>query len=150
MSRLRIPRRAGGTFLVIVAVVVGTACSAYDYDPVEEDDIDRLADEGCKNGDRITTTAEVSQVYEDSLVLWDGVDPETTFTVRFREPGVSRKTKGVFGKNRYERAYEALQDVMEDEEPIEVTLLCQGERKTPIATRFSYRDEGGEEVAYEF
>lgn len=145
--------RARGGWWIAVAILsmVGAAgCSSYAYDPVEKLDIGRLADDGCKKGERIAITAEVSQVYEDTFVLWDGDDPKTTYTLRFREPGFGRKTKGVFGKNRYESAYEALRDLMADREPVDVTLLCQGERKTPIATRFSYRDDDGEEIAYEF
>ena len=142
--------RASSWIVLVILSTIGLGCSAYDYDPVEEKDIEQLADEGCKDGDRVTLTAEVNQVNEDSLVLWDGVDPDTTYTVRFRDAGIARKTKGVFGKNRYESAYEALQDLKEDGEPIDVTLVCQGQRKTPIATRVSFRDEDGEEIAYEF
>jgi hypothetical protein len=122
----------------------------YRYDPVGEVDVDDLAEQGCKKGDRVTTRAELNQVYEDALVLWDGHDPDTTFTVNFKGPGIGRKTKSLVGENRYERAYDALREVRAAERPVEVTVDCRGKRKTPIATRFSYRDEGGEEVAFEF
>jgi hypothetical protein len=137
------------TGFVILSTTL-TGCTMYRYQPVEQRDIDDLAEDGCKKGDRVSTRAELNQVYEDSLVLWNGRDPDSTFTVRFKGPGVARRTKSLVGQSRYERAYEALQDVREDERPIEVTFACRGERKTPIVTRFSFRDEGGEEIAFEF
>ena len=48
-----------------------------------------------------------------------------------------RKTKSLVGKNRYERAYDALQEVMREEDEVSVTFVCKGERKTPVATRVS-------------
>ena len=141
-------RRGTGAVVVLTSVLAG--CTLYRYDPVREVDVEDLADRGCKDGDRVITRAELNQVYEDALVLWDGRDSETTLTVNFKGPGIARKTKSILGKDRYESAYEALRAVQEDERPIEVTIECRGERKTPIATRFSYRDEGGEEIAFEF
>ena len=139
----------GSTGPVILAATLA-GCTMYRYQPVQERSIQTLADDGCKKGDRVVTSADLNQVYEDSLVLWDGRDPDSTFTVRFKGPGVARKTKSLVGQNRYERAYEALRDVMDDGRPVEVTFECRGQRKTPIASRFSFRDEGGDEVAFEF
>jgi hypothetical protein len=135
-----------------LAILAGTlaGCAMYRYHPVEERSIRDLAEDGCKDGEKIVTSADLNQVYEDSLVLWDGRDADTTFTVQFKGPGVVRKTKSLVGQNRYERAYEALQVVRDDKRPVEVSFECRGERKTPIASRFSFRDEGGDEVAFEF
>jgi hypothetical protein len=141
--------RSSRIALVILAILPA-GCSLYRYHPVKEVEVEKLAEHDCKKGDRVTTRAELNQVYEDALVLWDGSDPHTAFTVEFKGPGIARKTKSVVGKDRYERAYDALRDVRAAQQPVEVTLECRGERKTPIATRFSYRDKGGEEIAYEF
>jgi hypothetical protein len=122
----------------------------YRYHPATEVDVEDLAAKGCEDGDRVITRAEVNQVYEDALVLWDGRDPDTTFTVGFRGPGIGRKTKSLVGRDRYETAYDALRELQRDDQPVEVTAVCRGKRKTPIATRFSFRDRGGEEIAFEF
>jgi hypothetical protein len=135
---------------VVVLATLSAGCSLYHYHPVKEVGVEKLASHGCDKGDRVTTRAELNQVYEDALVLWDGSDPKTTFTVEFKGPGIARKTKSLVGQDRYERAYDALREVLAAEQPVEVTLECRGERKTPIATRFSYRDRGGEEIAFEF
>ena len=130
--------------------MLAAGCTLYRYQPVRERDVSSLAQAGCGKGERVTTTAEVNQVYEDSLVIWDGSDPGTTYTLQFKGPGVGRKAKSLVGQSRYERAYDALRDLMHDERPVEVTFTCKGDRRTPIATRFSYRDAGGERIAYEF
>jgi hypothetical protein len=123
----------------------------YRYDPVREIDIEDLADDGCgKRGDRLLTNAEINQVYEDSVVLWDGREPDSTYTLHIRGPGMVRKTKSLVGKSRYERAYDALQEVMREEDEVTVTFVCKGERKAPVATRVSFRAEDGDEIAYEF
>ena len=146
------PRRNAAPFWIGVAFLAGAlaSCSANHYDPAEEANIGDLARQGCKSGDHVITRAGLNQVYEDSLVLWDGSDPATTFTVRFKGPGVARKTSGLVGKNRYERAYEALSEVKKDDRTVEVEFVCQGKRKTPTATRFSFRDASGDEVAFDF
>jgi hypothetical protein len=136
----------------VLAILAATlaGCTMYRYQPVAERSITDLAEDGCKDGEKIITSADLNQVYEDSLVLWDGRDPDSTFTVQFKGPGVLRRTKSLVGQNRYERAYEALQSVKEDERPVKVTFECRGKRKTPIVSRFSFRDEVGDEVAFEF
>jgi hypothetical protein len=134
----------------VIAILSLASCTLYEYDPVEERSIERLVEDGCEKGDRVTTTAEVNQVYEDSVVLWDGRDPDTTYTLRFKGPGLGAKTKSLLGENRYESAYKALSHQMEEDEPVDVSFVCQGRRKTPVANRFSFRDEDGEEIAYEF
>lgn len=135
--------------LVIPALVLA-GCTMYRYQPVEQREIEDLAERGCEKGERVMVLAEVNQVYEDSLVLWDGRDPETTYTLQIEGPGLGRKAKSLVGQSRYERAYDALQDVMEDDRRVEATFTCRGERRTPIATRIAFRDLGGDEIAYEF
>ena len=76
----------------------------YHYDPVQEVDVDDLAERGCDKGDRVSTRAELNEVREDALVLWDGRDPDTAFTVNFKGPGIARKTKSTFGQDRSDRA----------------------------------------------
>lgn len=134
----------------VILATLPAGCSLYHYQPVKEVDVAKLASHGCEKGDRVSTRAELNQVYEDALVLWNGHDPSTTFTAEFKGPGIGRKTKSLVTKDRYERAYDALREVLASEQTVDVTLECRGERKTPIATRFSYRDRGGEEIAYEF
>jgi hypothetical protein len=146
LDLLALARRA----VVVTLAIALSACALYRYDPVSEADVEDLATRGCKKGERVTTLAELNQVYENALVLWDGRDPDTTFTVSFKGPGIGRKTKSLVGQSRYERAYDALREVRAAERPVRVTVECRGERKTPIATRFSFRDEAGEEVAFEF
>jgi hypothetical protein len=135
---------------LVTLALFASGCTMYRYDPVREVDLWDLAENGCDKGDRVSTRAELNQVYEDALVLWNGRDPDSTFTVNFKGPGIGRKTKSTFGQNRYERAYEALREVRAAERTVNVTVECRGERKTPIATRFSYLDESGEQVAFEF
>jgi len=148
---MSVNRTARSTWMALVVLAtLPVGCTMYRYQPVKEVEVDELARNGCDKGDRVTTRAELNHVYEDALVLWDGDDPDTTFTVGFKGPGIARKTKTLVGQDRYERAYDALREVLASERPVEVTVECRGERKTPIATRFSYRDRGGEEIAFEF
>ena len=142
-------RRLSWSALVVLASMAA-GCTMYRYQPVTEVDVDDLAARGCKDGDRVTTRAELNQVYEDALVLWDGRDPATTVTVELKGQGIGGKTKAVFGQNRYERAYDALRELQASEQPLDMTVECRGKNKTPVLTRFSYREKDGEEIAFEF
>ena len=128
---------------VVVPLAMTTlGCILYRYQPVTEIELEDLADRGCDKGDRVTTRAELNKVYEDAMVLWDGRDPDTTVTVGFAGPGVGGKTKGVFGENRYERAYDALRELAAHERPLEVTIECRGERRTQIGRPFRHERDG--------
>ena len=142
--------RGASRVALVTLALLASGCAMYRYDPVKEVDVDDLAEHGCDKGDRVSTRAELNEVREDALVLWDGRDPDTAFTVNFKGPGIARKTKSTFGQDRYEKAYETLREVLAAERPVDVTVECRGERKTPIATRLSYRDDGGDEIAFEF
>ena len=151
MSIIGRTRRSGRLAPVLLAAAMGVGgCSLYHYHPATEVGVEALAAKGCDNGDRVITRAELNQVYEDALVLWDGRDADSTVTVEFKGPGVARKTKSLVGQNRYERAYDALVEQRSHQRPVEVTMVCRGDHKTPTATRISFRDDGGDEVAFDF
>lgn len=127
-----------------------TSCAVHRYRPVEEVRIDRLVSEGCKKGSRVATTAWLNQVYRESVILWDGRDPDSTYSVRLKSPGVVDKTKGTIGKNRYQSGFRALQELMEEERRVTVTFTCKAKNRPPVADRFAYVAPDGEQVVYEF
>jgi len=130
-----------GCLLLPLAV----ACASASYQPVSERSFENLVAEGCgREGVRITTTAKINRVYEDSVMLWDGADPETVVSMRVREAGLGARTKGLVTKTRFERGYEELKGLEKRDWPVTVTATCRGGDVPPVVTRFSYRNADNE------
>jgi hypothetical protein len=134
--------------LIVAALALG--CSGMSYRPVQEASFDRLIDDGCKSkSDRFSLTAQVNSASRDTVVLWDGRDGSRTLAIRLPDQGIGSRTRGVFGKNRYELGVERLDELRASGTPVTFAMRCEGEGKAPLADRFSYEDNG-QRIEFEF
>jgi hypothetical protein len=133
----------------LVVAVLAFGCST-SYRPVQEASFDRLIDEGCKRkSDRFSLTAQVNSASRDTIVLWDGRDGSRTLAIRLPDQGIGSRTKGVFGKSRYELGVERLEELRARGIPVTFAMRCESKGKAPVADRFSY-EENGQRVEFEF
>jgi hypothetical protein len=82
-------------------------------------------------------------------VLWNGSNRTQTVAVTLPAAGMGSKLRGAFGKNRYELAFERLNELRVSETPLNFTMRCESAQMAPVADRFSYND-GGRRVEFEF
>lgn len=137
-------------FSIVVVVLLTAACGTTSYKPVQEIEFERLAREGCqRSGDRFSVTAQINAAYRETIVLWNGRDPDQTVAVTLPPESVASKTRGIFGSSRYELSVDRLQDLRGRRTPVTVTMRCEGSGRTPTADRFSYF-ENGQRVEFEF
>jgi hypothetical protein len=135
------------TCLTVAMLALGCGMS---YRPVQEASFEQLLEQGCRSkSDRFSLTAQVNSASRDTVVLWDGRDGSRTLAIRLPAQGVGSRTRGVFGKNRYELGVERLEELSERGTPVTFAMRCSGEGKAPEADRFSY-DENGQRVEFEF
>lgn len=129
------------TALCCLLLPLVAACGSSGYQPVSERSFQAVSADGCgKEGNRVTTTAKINRVYEDTLVLWDGADASTVVSMRLSEPDLGQRARGVMTKTRFERAYEELKGLEERGWPVTVTATCREGDVPPVVTRFSYRN----------
>jgi hypothetical protein len=133
---------------MIAVLVLG--CGGMSYRPVQEASFERLADEGCgSRSDRFSLTAQVNSASRDTIVLWNGLDGSRTLAIRLPDQGMGSRTRGVFGKSRYELGVERLEELRARAAPVTFAMSCEGKGKAPVADRFSY-EENGQRVEFEF
>jgi|GEM_PF-5182374 len=142
------------TFLlgtILFALLLLPACASLNYEPTREVPFATVLDRDCgKGGDRVTTRAWVNKVYKNSLILWDGRDPKSTYTVEFIDPTLRQRAKAKVSTSRLELAYETLKRLEEERIPIEIALTCAPGDRPPTTGRFSYVTNEGERRTFEF
>jgi hypothetical protein len=130
---------------VMAAALAG--CASTDYEPVQERSFAQLLSDGCdEQGQQMLVTGQVSRAYQDTVVLWDGIDPQATVAVSL-PGGVTQRVRGWFGKNKREVTERTLNDLASRNVPVTVGLECQGNNVAPVARSISYTDQRGQRVA---
>lgn len=130
------------------AVALLTACAATHYEPVQERPLSQVIAEGCgKPGERFLVTARVNKAYEDTVVLWDGLDPRRTLAVKVPNPGVLERARGWFGENKNEVMRRQLNDLGSQGQPVTAMLECQGSGVAPELVNVSFTNDKGQQIA---
>lgn len=120
------------------------------YEPVHQRSFSNVLERDCgKAGERVTTRAQINRVYRNSLILWDGSDPASTYTVELVDPSFGQRLKAKVSTSRLERAYGVLNRLEEEQIPIEIVLTCARGDRPPTADRFSYTTDEGERRTFE-
>jgi hypothetical protein len=135
---------------VLSALLLLPACASLDYEPTRELPFATVVERDCgKDGDRVATRAWVNKVYRNSLILWDGRDPQSTYTVELVDPTLRQRAKAKVSTSRLELAYETLKRLEEERIPIEIVLTCAAGDRPPTTGRFSYVTNAGERQTFE-
>lgn len=135
---------------VLLFAVLVTGCAPFSYEPAGEQEFQEIASGGCRNRDGdFIIRGLVSNVDEDTVVLFDPDDSRSTMSLSLPGRGPLQRAKGVFGRNKYEATAARLNELRLSRAPVVVTLRCQGDG-TPIARSLSYRNADGsrESIAY--
>ncbi|MFP3939594.1 MAG: hypothetical protein ACLF0P_04750 [Thermoanaerobaculia bacterium] len=126
------------------------ACAGLGYEPVREVSLATVLERDCgKDGERVATQAWVNKVYRNSLILWDGRNPKSTYTVNLVDPTLRQRARAKVGTSRFERAYEVLKRLERERVPIEIVLTCAPGDRPPTTGRFSYVAADGERRTFE-
>jgi len=132
--------------LISAALAMLAGCSSMDYKPVQERSFAQLVSGGCtSDGEQLMVTGQVSKAYQNTVVLWDGIDPQATVAVTVPR-SINQRVRGWFGKNRQEVSERTLNDLAARGVPVTVGLVCQG-GAAPQATSIAYTDSEGQRVA---
>ena len=127
--------------LLSVAMLVTYAATA--YKPAEERVFGDIAVGGCNNHDGdFIVRGMVSSATEDTVVLSDPADAESTLSLTLPGRGPLSRVKGFFTKGKYETAQKRLDELRAEQTPVVVTLKCHGSG-TPAARNISYTNEAG-------
>lgn len=135
-------------FTAAFAVALLTGCSAVDYEPVQERPLSQIAAEGCgEPGARVLVTAQVSKAYEDTVVLWDGLDPRRTLAVTVPGPSLLERVRDWFGENKNEVMRRQLNQLASQRQPVTAMLECKGGGVAPELVNVTFTNSQGQQVA---
>jgi hypothetical protein len=129
--------------MLLLSVTLLVAYAAIAYRPAEERAFADIAASGCNNRDGdFIVRGMVSSATEDTVVLSDPADAETTLSLTLPGRGPVSRVKGFFTKGKYEAAQRRLDELRADQTPVVVTLKCRG-NGTPAARNISYTNTAG-------
>ena len=132
--------------LSMMALLALSACAS--YEPVRESNFAQLVSGGCRDeGQQTIVTAYVNKAYENTVVLWDGTDPQTTLAANLPRAGFGARLRNLFGESKNQMAAEQLNQVAQQRLPVSFTLECQGGTMAPLVRGVSYTDQQGQRVA---
>jgi hypothetical protein len=132
--------------LSMVAVLALSACAS--YEPVRESNLSQLTSEGCsREGSQTLVNAFVNKATHDSVVIWDGSDPQSTVAARLPRPGIAQRLRNAFGESKSEVAAEKLNEVAQQRLPVTFSLVCESANAAPVVRSISYTDQQGQRVA---
>ena len=133
---------------LVAAFAVST--SAFAYQPAEERDFGEFAASGCRNRDGdFIIRGIVSSANEDTLVLSDPIDSNSTMSVALPGRGPFARARGVFGTSKREASDKQLNELRSSNTAVVVTLKCKGDA-TPLAREISYINPDGTHAAISF
>jgi hypothetical protein len=128
------------------ATIMLAACAS--YQPVQESTFAALTSDGCRDeGRQMLVEAYVSKAYENTVVLWDGTDAQSTVAVTLPGRGVLGRMRGWFGDSKHEVTQQTLNQLAAERTPVTVGVVCQGGKVAPEAASLRYVDAQGQRVA---
>ena len=137
--------------LIISAVVALalTGCASRTYRPAVEEPLSKVVQNGCgRNGDRVIVTGQVSQAYENRVVLSDGTAPGSDLTIDLPGRGSPTATmRRWVGTSKYELTAQKLNELRAQGTPVTATLECKGPRVAAEARNIEFANPDGTRVA---
>lgn len=118
------------------------------YRPAIQEPLSQVVDNGCRSGDTAIVTGQVSQAYENTVVLSDRTNPSTTLAIDL--PGRGSPSATVhrwLGTNKYQLTVDKLDQLRAQGTPVTVTIQCKGPKVTPVARNIEFANADGSRVA---
>lgn len=136
--------------ITLISVALLTGCAGLSYEPTQEQAFGQAAVQGCSsNNGRFIVRGNVSQAYENTVVLSDPADPRSTMSVTLPGRGTLARLRGIVGTSKYEASRQRLNELGASGTPVVVTLECQG-GNAPLARDISFVNEDGSRGAISF
>ena len=134
--------------LAITTALVAGGCASMSYHPATEESLAKVVDDGCRSGDTAIVTGQVSQAYENTVVLADGTNPATTLAINLPGRGSPSATMHRWlGTNKYELTAEKLNQLRAQGTPVTATIECKGSKTPPVARNIEFANADGTKVA---
>lgn len=134
--------------LALTTAVLVSGCANMTYRPATQESLSKVVDDGCRKGDTAIVTGQVSQAYENTVVLADAKDPSTTLAIDL--PGRGSPSATVhrwFGTSKYQLTAEKLNQLRAQGTPVTATIECKGAKVAPVARNIEFADADGTKVA---
>jgi hypothetical protein len=134
---------------VAVTAMALIGCASRNYRPAVEEPLSRVVQNGCgRDGDTVIVTGQVSQAYENRIVLTDSVTPATTLTIDLPGRGSPAATmRRWVGSTKYELTAQKLNELHAQGTPVTATLECKGPRVAAVARNIEFLSPDGTRVA---
>lgn len=134
--------------LAITTALVAGGCASMTYRPATQESLSKVVEDGCRSGDTVIVSGQVSQAYENTVVLSDSTNPSTTLAVDIPGRGSPAATMHRWlGKSKYELTDEKLNQLRASGTPVTVTLQCKGSNMPPVARNIEFANADGTRVA---
>lgn len=132
---------------ISTALVVG-GCANMTYRPATQESLSKIVSDGCRSGDTAIVRGQVSQAYENTVVLSDITSPSTTLAINL--PGRSSPGATVhrwLGTSKYQLTADKLNQLRAQGTPVTVTVDCKGPKVAPVARNIEFANADGSRVA---
>lgn len=137
--------------LIVSAAVLAGGCASMSYRPATQESLSRVVDNGCRKGDTAIVTGQVSQAYENTVVLSDATNPSTTLAIDLPGHGSPSATvQRWLGTNKYQLTVEKLDQLRAQGTPVTATIDCKGDKVTPVARNIEFANADGTKVAIRY
>jgi hypothetical protein len=126
-----------------------TGCASRTYRPAVEEPLSKVVQNGCgRDGDTVIVTGQVSQAYENRIVLTDSAMPGSALTIDLPGRGSPTATmRRWFGSTKYELTAQKLNELHARGTPVTATLECKGPRVAAVARNIEFPSPDGTRVA---
>jgi hypothetical protein len=134
--------------LAISASVVAGGCASMSYRPATQESLTKIVDDGCRSGDTAIVTGQVSQAYENTVVLSDRNNASTTLAIELPGRGSPGATMHRWlGTSKYQLTAEKLNQLRAQRTPVTATIECRGSKIPPVARNIEFANADGTRVA---
>ena len=134
--------------LAVTAALLAGGCASMTYRPATQESLSKVVDDGCASGDTAIVTGQVSQAYENTVVLADRTNPSTTLAIDLPGRGTPGATMHRWlGTSKYQLTAEKLNQLRSQGTPVTATIECKGSKAPPIARNIEFANADGSKVA---
>lgn len=118
------------------------------YRPATQESLSKVVDDGCRSGDTAIVRGQVSQAYENTVVLSDSTNPSTTLAIDLPGRGSPSATMHRWlGRSKYQLTAEKLNQLRAQGTPVTATIECKGPKVAPLARNIEFANADGTQVA---